>query len=66
MRCQSLPINNEDNVNMNRSVKTGIGLAAALLTTAAGAAQLPSPEVMWDIIQKQQKEQLTCPVKIVN
>ncbi|WP_132973775.1 porin [Thiogranum longum] len=41
---------------MKRSMKTGISLAAALLTTTAGAAQLPSPEVMWDIIQKQQKE----------
>lgn len=41
---------------INRSTTTGIGLAAALLTTTAGAAQLPSPEVMWDIIQKQQKE----------
>lgn len=42
---------------MNRSLKTGISLAATLMTTAAsGAAQLPSPEVMWEIIQKQQKE----------
>lgn len=41
---------------MNRSRKTGITLAAALMTTTAGAAQLPSPEVMWKIIQKQQQE----------
>ena len=40
----------------NRSLKTGASLAAILMTTTAGAAQMPSPEVMWDIIQKQQKE----------
>ncbi len=38
------------------NLTTGISLAAALMTTAAGATELPSPEVMWEIIQKQQKE----------
>lgn len=41
---------------MKRAMNTSISLAAILMTTAAGAAQLPSAEVMWEIIQKQQQE----------
>jgi hypothetical protein len=41
---------------MNRSLKTAISFAAALMTTAANSAEMPSPEVMWEIIQKQQQE----------
>ncbi|VAW75437.1 FIG01060344: hypothetical protein [hydrothermal vent metagenome] len=41
---------------MKRSLNTSIGLAAILMTTAASAARMPSPEKMWEIIQKQQQE----------
>ena len=43
---------------MKPTTFSSIGLATALLATTglAQAAKMPSPEEMWEIIQKQQRE----------